>query len=701
MSTNKLLPHIIALTLTIWLLPGCGGRPTEPVSVPATAPPAATGAEAPAEVVATPTAEAEGQEVIQAPQPATIIELPDGTRCSFAGAGATLAFEGKRLNYTCEVEGQEVGLLGDLQPSEGAWSVEKAVIGHDDSGFFLEALEPVDMIIARIELADGTQCLFAGAGATLAFDGKRLNYTCEVEGEEVGLLGDLWQSEGVWRVEKAVIGHGDSGFFLKESEEVAIRVMSGNPVSSLANPASVFCEEHAGRVETRDTDGGQVGWCVFPDGRECEEWAFFRGECVVQSIYQLPSPDMRGDLTDALSQALGMAVTTAQVPFQDYISGEIGGGWQATATGTGLDFESYMVVAEALRGTLESRGWQEDIQYGGSGPTGDLSGYRQANALCLLSVGWEPSEDADCPPDRPISACELAPEQQLYTITLTCAQDITAAAASQPEPEVRRIQFAPGAISAQVQGALASNGVDRYLLTAMAGQEMTLNLSVPAASDPTLASAILVIWGADGTVLLSDHAGATTWVGLLPLTQDYYIDVKSVAQTPVDYTLEVVIPPATSRVDNVPLTFQPVLGQLESTGVPPMLPPDFPGAEGLPPVHPHIITAEPGEYEISLGFGADCQGAGACHYGSLAGKKVDSNEPVSTRNFPFDAARAQKVTLATGIEGYFIEALCGANCDDSKLFWISGGFQYMVGMKAGSQPDLVKLANAAIENSIP
>jgi hypothetical protein len=130
-----------------------------------------------------------------------------------------------------------------------------------------------------------------------------------------------------------------------------------------------------------------------------------------------------------------------------------------------------------------------------------------------------------------------------------------------------------------------------------------------------------------------------------------------VDQAPVDYTLEVIIPPATSGLGKVPPTFQAVLGQLESSGVPPMLPPDFPGGEGLPPIHPHIITVEPGEYEISLGFGADCQGAGACHYGSLAGKKVDSSEPVNMTNFPFDAARAQKVTLANGIEGYFIEAL--------------------------------------------
>lgn len=93
-----------------------------------------------------------------------------------------------------------------------------------------------------------------------------------------------------------------------------------------------------------------------------------------------------------------------------------------------------------------------------------------------------------------------------------------------------------------------------------------------------------------------------------------------------------------------------------------MLPYDFPIEEGLPPIHPYVYTAEPGEYEVSLDFGADCQGAGACHYGSLTGKKVDSNEPVGTRNFIFDAERAQKVTLTNGIEGYFIESVCGASC---------------------------------------
>jgi putative hemolysin len=53
----------------------------------------------------------------------------------------------------------------------------------------------------------------------------------------------------------------------------------------LPNPASAFCEEQGGRLEIRtDDSGGQVGICIFADGSECEEWAFFRNECQPGSI---------------------------------------------------------------------------------------------------------------------------------------------------------------------------------------------------------------------------------------------------------------------------------------------------------------------------------------------------------------------------------------------------------------------------------
>jgi putative hemolysin len=47
----------------------------------------------------------------------------------------------------------------------------------------------------------------------------------------------------------------------------------------VANPASVYCVEQGYELEIRTEAEGQVGYCIFDDGTECEEWAFYRGEC--------------------------------------------------------------------------------------------------------------------------------------------------------------------------------------------------------------------------------------------------------------------------------------------------------------------------------------------------------------------------------------------------------------------------------------
>jgi putative hemolysin len=55
---------------------------------------------------------------------------------------------------------------------------------------------------------------------------------------------------------------------------------SPTPEPNMPNPASVYCEEHGGRLELRqDALGGVAGMCIFADGSECDEWAYFRGAC--------------------------------------------------------------------------------------------------------------------------------------------------------------------------------------------------------------------------------------------------------------------------------------------------------------------------------------------------------------------------------------------------------------------------------------
>lgn len=59
-----------------------------------------------------------------------------------------------------------------------------------------------------------------------------------------------------------------------------LKRVTPTPSANMPNPASVNCEEKGGRLDMRkDASGGEIGICVFPDGSECEEWAFFRGEC--------------------------------------------------------------------------------------------------------------------------------------------------------------------------------------------------------------------------------------------------------------------------------------------------------------------------------------------------------------------------------------------------------------------------------------
>ena len=78
---------------------------------------------------------------------------------------------------------------------------------------------------------------------------------------------------------------------------------------SLPNPAAVFCEQHAGRNENRtDSSGGQYGVCVFDDGSECDQWAFFRGECQPGQSGLVPSPKPSPNYTN---QTFGFSFNSA------------------------------------------------------------------------------------------------------------------------------------------------------------------------------------------------------------------------------------------------------------------------------------------------------------------------------------------------------------------------------------------------------
>jgi hypothetical protein len=104
-------------------------------------------------------------------------------------------------------------------------------------------------------------------------------------------------------------------------------------------------------------------------------------------------------------------------------------------------------------------------------------------------------------------------------------------------PEATRIQFQPNTTGWYTPGDVQPNEKLTFVLGAMQGQQMTVNLT----TDPVEAETFVYIWSADGTVYTL-MAPTKDWSGLLPASQDYFVEVRSYAKQPVQYTLSVNIP---------------------------------------------------------------------------------------------------------------------------------------------------------------
>jgi hypothetical protein len=153
------------------------------------------------------------------------LTLPDGVVCRSAGKGATLAFEGQRLNFDCGPSGvDKLGLLGPLSPGpDGLLQARKAEIGWNEGSWSVRKAESVLARASEIALVDGLTCRHAGKGATLAFEGRRATYTCGMkDGGTVALLGDLEAADGGFRIVRARIAQGEQGFTLVSSAPILV-----------------------------------------------------------------------------------------------------------------------------------------------------------------------------------------------------------------------------------------------------------------------------------------------------------------------------------------------------------------------------------------------------------------------------------------------------------------------------------------------
>lgn len=126
-----------------------------------------------------------------------------------------------------------------------------------------------------------------------------------------------------------------------------------------------------------------------------------------------------------IEATLNAPAVIEEVEITDNTTGQTGPACQITLTGTGETFGNFLEVAAQLDSLLTAQGWAQDIAFLADGPTGTAAGYRLDEQLALVSVDWEPTEEANCPADEPIVSCELTPAQQAFTITVQMGQPAT------------------------------------------------------------------------------------------------------------------------------------------------------------------------------------------------------------------------------------------------------------------------------------
>lgn len=134
------------------------------------------------------------------------------------------------------------------------------------------------------------------------------------------------------------------------------------------------------------------------------------------------------------------------------------------------------------------------------------------------------------------------PSDQDYLITVATpngAQNytlvITIVTPPAQQPEAVRIQFEPGTSVASLNNAIRAGTIQTFILRAMAGQTMVVNITSPNND------VLLGISGVDdGTPYKRTAVGPTNATLVLPSTQDYLITAESVGSD-TNYRLDVVI----------------------------------------------------------------------------------------------------------------------------------------------------------------
>jgi hypothetical protein len=195
------------------------------------------------------------------------------------------------------------------------------------------------------------------------------------------------------------------------------------------------------------------------------------------------------------------------------------------ATGATADVEQGSLQPGQTQNYLLTAGQSQPMMVSVDSPNHDLNlaivGQTSGNVLLSASNKWNTWEG-------------ILPSSQDYLVTVYGGATAQAYTLTVSIPA--RITFAQGATSKTLNGSTPEGLIIDYVIYALAGQKMALNLNVPSGM------AVLSVYGfEDGQPLLRSIMNATSWTSTLPVTEDYILQIVPNGGQVVNYSLSVEI----------------------------------------------------------------------------------------------------------------------------------------------------------------
>jgi hypothetical protein len=139
----------------------------------------------------------------------------------------------------------------------------------------------------------------------------------------------------------------------------------------------------------------------------------------------------------------------------------------------------------------------------------------------------------------------------------------------------------------------------------------------------------------------------------------------------------------------VPAELEAAVEKAAASGVPVRIPPALLESPPAGANHAEVLRSPADSYTLALAATPECRFKSDCVVAIFSGSAGGG------------ALSGRKLALAAGIEGIYEPGRCGPGCRFGTVAWHQNGDTYGVGVPNASTPELVVLANEAIEGERP